>query len=212
MAIISLWKAPGSKPVETSNRKQPTPSKEKAKVVAAPKPGPAAAVKTTQKTTTKAAKEKPAKRKKRVSTKDQPQPTTPPKKRGRPSKEQVAAREQERLENERARKEQLIAIQQSIFGVPDESSTPQEHEESGFVPNYPIYQVGDDVELVNPSLVPGESKRRGRVTRHDISSAWVHVRWTDKCTDWRHATTLLKLTDLREKSGGRKRGRPKKGS
>ena len=99
-----------------------------------------------------------------------------PKKRGRPSKEEVAAREAKKLAEENKAKQALIAKQQKaqtqqVNGEPSASS--EQQEDDGRIKNFPIYLRGERVKEVC-----GDGRIfNGTVVRQDIGSEYVLIRW-----------------------------------
>ncbi len=127
---------------------------------------------------------KPLQKKNTKIKKQPPPPPEPPKKKklGRPSKEEISRREREKAEQEKLVKMQLIELQQK---QQDNLLEPIKETKIA-VPTYPIFQVGDRVELG----VVISTNRRGTVKRQDIGSRFAFIRWDDKGADWRDTTTI----------------------
>jgi hypothetical protein len=116
---------------------------------------------------------------KKLKSKKTAKPVEPPKKRGRPSKAEIADREALKLAQENAIKEELLKKQ----------GTQEAPKTSTGIP-YPIFKVDDVVQQVDGVLVTGVDRKKGYVTRQDIDSYLVHVAWDDGTKTWAHAICL----------------------
>lgn len=110
------------------------------------------------------------------------------KKMGRPTNEELIARRKNQLQTENKLKEEIIAKQQEIFANPILAST-----SSVALPDYPLFQVGEKVRLIEKVLTHENADRlSGVVSEHKVTSAFVHIVWEDGHSDYRHAKVLEK--------------------
>lgn len=110
------------------------------------------------------------------------------KKIGRPTNEELIARRKNQLQTENKLKEELIAKQQEIYANPILATT-----SSVTLPDYPLFQVGEKIRLIEKVLTHENADRLvGVVSEHKVTSAFVHIVWEDGHSDYRHAKVLEK--------------------
>lgn len=119
------------------------------------------------------------------------------KKRGRPSKADILAREQAKV------KEENIAIKPAAtIHLQNEENIGDDEDSTGEIigidkispirslVEVPIFKYDDRVRLLE-QIVDGSEPKYGYVQRHDSDSNFVFVRWKDGSADWRIANVLI---------------------
>lgn len=97
------------------------------------------------------------------------------KKRGRPSKAEIALREASRVANENLVKEELRKEQQQ-----EEVKTQV----------FPIFNVGQRIQQINAVMIPGIDRNKGDVIRQDVGSPFAFIVWDDGSKNWTHSACL----------------------
>ncbi len=127
-------------------------------------------------------KQKSARGVKKVPAKKPTKIEIPVKKKGRPSKADLESRKLLKLAAERVIKDLIRQTSAEVPAIaPD--GTPM------VKPDYPVFKDGERVESI-PSVVVGPSVPKGYVSRQDIGSPLVFVRWDGGISDWRFSKTL----------------------
>ena len=101
-----------------------------------------------------------------------------PKKRGRPSKADVLAREQQKIQLDNKLKEELIATSSSL--------------------EFPLFKYNDTVKKIS-ALVISDYNPSGTVIRQDLNSQYVFVSWHDGTQCWNTALGLVKVIPVVKK-------------
>jgi len=132
------------------------------------------------------------------------EPELPKKKRGRPSKADVLAREvaagRAKPDSVQVIKERIKQVQAAVRG-PQPTAVPTAAVQLYQADGSPRFSPGDRVRLQPEVLAytPGTDIRFGTVKRHDAGSSCVFVKWEDGCADWRLAPVLLLAPELPKK-------------